>query len=156
VDRPGRGPLSSDPCQWRLLPGIPTLRSRAGGAGPPCGCCSTPTATPGSSPAGEPDPVCELREDRRGAPGVAAGALSPYYGDRKVGEGQIRTQPGLFAIAGEGLTVGRDGGDAVTDDYPGTALWAFTGGTLHRIAVDVSGAPYVDLEREAAAKIARE
>jgi hypothetical protein len=68
VDRPGRGPLSSDLCQWRLLPGIPTLRFAGGGAGPPCGCCSTPTATPGSSPAGEPDPVCELREDREERP----------------------------------------------------------------------------------------
>jgi arylsulfatase A-like enzyme len=89
-------------------------------------------------------------------PGVATGTLSLYHGDRKVGEGQIRTQPGLFSIAGEGLTVGRDGGDPVTDDYPGTAPWAFTGGTLHRVAVDVSGDPYIDLEREAAAMIARE
>jgi hypothetical protein len=89
-------------------------------------------------------------------PGVAVGTLSLHYGERKVGEGQIRTQPGLFSIAGEGLNVGRDGGDPVTDDYSGTAPWAFTGGTLHRIAVDVSGAPYVDLEREAAAMIARE
>jgi hypothetical protein len=89
-------------------------------------------------------------------PGVAGGTLSLYHGDRKVGEGRIRTQPGLFSLAGEGLTVGRDGGDPVTDDYPGTAPWAFTGGTLHRVAVDVSGAPYVDLEREAAAMIARE
>jgi arylsulfatase A-like enzyme len=89
-------------------------------------------------------------------PGVAAGALSLYYGDRKVGEGQIRTQPGLFSVGGEGLTVGRDGGDPVTDDYPGSAPWAFTGGTLHRVAVDVSGDPYIDLEREAAAMIARE
>ena len=30
------------------------------------------------------------------------------------------------------------------------------GGTLHRVAVDVSGQPYLDLEREAAAMMARE
>ncbi len=79
-----------------------------------------------------------------------------FYGDRKVGEGQIRTQPGKFTIAGEGLNAGRDSGEPVTDDYPGTAPWAFTGGTLHRVAVDVSGEPYVDLEREAVAMMSRE
>jgi arylsulfatase len=88
--------------------------------------------------------------------GVAQGTLSLHYGDRLVGEGKIQTQPGKFSIAGEGLNTGRDAGEPVTDDYPGTAPWAFTGGTLHRIAVDVSGAPYIDLEREAAAMLARE
>ena len=39
---------------------------------------------------------------------------------------------------------------------PGRAALAFTGGTIHFGAVDVSGEPYVDLEREAAAMIARE
>ena len=39
---------------------------------------------------------------------------------------------------------------------PGEAPWRFTGGTLHRVAVDVSGTPYVDLEREAAAMLSRE
>jgi arylsulfatase A-like enzyme len=89
-------------------------------------------------------------------PGVAQGTLSLYYGDRKVGEGQIRTQPGMFAIAGEGLTIGRDSGEAVTDDYPGEGSHQFTGGTVRRVGVDVSGDPYLDLEREAAAMIERE
>jgi hypothetical protein len=71
-------------------------------------------------------------------------------------EGRIKTQPGKFSIAGEGLCVGRDGGEAVTDDYPGSLPWAFTGGTIHRVAVDVSGDPYVDLEREAVAMMSRE
>jgi arylsulfatase len=89
-------------------------------------------------------------------PGVAHGTLSLYYGDHRVGEGQIRTQPGQFSIAGEGLYAGRDGAEPVTDDYPGTSPWAFTGGILHRVAVDVSGEPYVDLEREAVAMLSRE
>ncbi|NUV63682.1 arylsulfatase [Streptomyces sp. CAI-85] len=95
-------------------------------------------------------------KDGEVSPGVATGVLSLYHGDRKVGEGRIRTQPGRFTLAGEGLNVGRDGGDAVTSDYPGPAPHAFTGGTLHRVAVDVSGDPYVDLEREAEAMLARE
>ena len=88
--------------------------------------------------------------------GVATGMLSLYYGDRKVAEGRIRTQPGKFSIAGEGLCIGRDSGEPVTDDYPGTRPWRFTDGTIKRVVVNVSGKPYVDLEREAVAMMARE
>ena len=34
--------------------------------------------------------------------------------------------------------------------------YRFTGGTINRVAVDVSGEPYLDLEREAVAMLARE
>ncbi|KPM53572.1 arylsulfatase [Frankia sp. R43] len=95
-------------------------------------------------------------KDGEASPGVATGILSLHHGDRKVGEGRIRTQPGRFTLAGEGLNVGRDGADAVASDYRGQAPFTFTGGTLHRVAVDVSGEPYVDLEREAEAMLARE
>ena len=59
-------------------------------------------------------------------------------------------------LAGEGLCVGRDSGEAVTSDYPGGSPHHFTGGTIKRVAVDVSGDPYIDLEREAVAMLARE
>jgi arylsulfatase A-like enzyme len=95
-------------------------------------------------------------KDGQEAPGVATGILSLYYGDHQVGEGRIKTQAGKFSIAGEGLCVGRDGGEPVTDDYPGSIPWEFTGGTIHRVAVDVSGDLYVDLEREATAMMSRE
>lgn len=95
-------------------------------------------------------------KDGEDPPGVATGILSLYHGDHKVGEGRIKTQPGKFMIAGEGLCVGRDSGEPVTDDYPGEAPWPFTGGTIKRVAVDVSGEPFVDLEREAQAMLARE
>ena len=89
-------------------------------------------------------------------PGVSAGTLTLWHGDTKVGEAQIRTQPGKFMIAGEGLCIGRDGGAPVTDDYPGEQPWAFSGGTIHRVAVDVSGEAYMDLEREAQLMLMRE
>jgi arylsulfatase A-like enzyme len=95
-------------------------------------------------------------KDGEDPPGVATGTLSLYHGDDKVGEAGIKTQPGKFAIGGEGLCVGRDSSEPVTDDYPGTAPYEFTGGTIDRVAVDVSGDPYVDLEREAVAMMARE
>ncbi|MER6251435.1 arylsulfatase [Streptomyces sp. NPDC001584] len=100
--------------------------------------------------------AASFEKDGEVSPGVATGVLSLYHGDRKVGEGRIKTQPGRFTLAGEGLTVGRDSGEAVTDHYPGTAPWAFTGATVHRVAVDVSGEPYIDLEAEAQAMLARE
>ena len=95
-------------------------------------------------------------KDGEDPPGVSTGILSLYHGDTKVGEGRIKTQPGMFSLAGEGLCVGRDSGEPVTDDYPGEHPYPFTGGTINRVAVDVSGDPYVDLEREAQAMLARE
>src|SRR4051812_23973447 len=89
-------------------------------------------------------------------PGVAVGTLSLFHGDVKVGQGQIKTQPGKFSLAGDGLCVGRDSSDPVTHEYPGSSPWRFTGGTIRRVAIDVSGEPYVDLEREAVAMMARE
>jgi hypothetical protein len=90
------------------------------------------------------------------APGVATGILSLYHGDEKVGEGRIKVQPGQFSIVGEGLCVGRDSGAPVTDDYPGTSPYRFTGGTIRQVRVNVSGEPYLNLEREAVAMLMRE
>jgi len=95
-------------------------------------------------------------KDGEDPPGVATGILSLYHGDRKVGEGRIKNQPGDFELAGEGLCVGRDSGDAITEDYPGERPYRFTGGTIKRVVVDVSGEPYVDLARQAEAMLARE
>jgi arylsulfatase len=108
-------------------------------------------------PAGE-DLILSAAFEKEGEdpPGVAVGTLSLYHGDVKVGEGRIKTQPGKFSLAGDGLCIGRDSSDPVTADYPGQAPWRFTGGTIKRVAIDVSGEPYVDLEREAVAMMARE
>ncbi len=100
--------------------------------------------------------AANFEKDGEDAPGVATGILSLYHGPKKVGEGRVRTQPGKFTLGGEGLCVGRDSGESVTDEYPGTAPHHFAGGTINRVAVDVSGEPYIDLEREAAAMLARE
>ena len=97
-----------------------------------------------------------FEKDGEDPPGVATGILSLFYGEKKVGEGRIKTQPGEFAIAGEGLCVGRDGGAPVTDDYPGESPYRFTGGVIKQVRVNVSGAPYLDLEREAMAMLMRE
>ncbi len=95
-------------------------------------------------------------KDGEDPPPVATGILSLYYGDKLVGEGRIKTQPGGYMIAGEGLAIGRDVGDPVTLDYAGQRPYRFTGGTIHRVVIDVTGQPYIDLEREAQAMLMRE
>ncbi|GIL24990.1 arylsulfatase [Actinocatenispora comari] len=94
--------------------------------------------------------------EREGEQMPATGTLTLYVGDRKVGEGRITTQPGNFSLVGEGLNVGRDPAEPVTDDYPGVSPYEFVGGTIHQAVVDVSGEPYVDLEKEAVAIASRE
>jgi arylsulfatase len=94
--------------------------------------------------------------ERDGDSMPTTGVLSLYINDDKVGEGRITTQPGNFSLVGEGLNVGKDPAEPVTDDYPGTRPYGFTGGTIRHAMVDVSGEPFLDLEREAAAMMARE
>ena len=40
-------------------------------------------------------------KDGENPPHVSTGILSLYHGDNKVGEGRIKTQPGMFSLAGE-------------------------------------------------------
>ena len=94
-------------------------------------------------------------KDGEDPPGVATGLLSLFHGDTKVGEGRIKTQPGTFSLPAKACasdaTVARG-----SPRLPRRAPFPFTGGTIRRVAVDVSGEPYIDLEREAAAMLARE
>jgi arylsulfatase len=105
-------------------------------------------------PTGEVVLSAAFVKENEGLP--TTGTLSLFINDEKVGEGQIMTQPGNFSLVGEGLNVGKDPAEPITDDYPGTSPHAFTGGTIKQAIVDVSGEPFVDLEKEAIALMARE
>jgi arylsulfatase len=94
--------------------------------------------------------------DKEGDSMPTTGTLSVFIDDEKVGEGKIMTQPGNFSLVGEGLNVGKDGGEPVTSDYSGSHPYAFTGGTIKEAIVDVSGDQYIDLEMEALAMMKRE
>jgi arylsulfatase A-like enzyme len=94
--------------------------------------------------------------EREGDSMPAEGTLTLYMGGNEVGRGRIKTQPGKFSIAGEGLNIGKDGAEPVTDDYPGQAPWPFSGGTIRRATVDVSGQPFVDLAAEARMALLRD
>ena len=60
----------------------------------------------------------------------------------------VRTHPASFGLSGGGVAVGRNTGQAVSSSYK--APYPFTGGTIAKVVVDISGTPYLDLERELA------
>jgi arylsulfatase A-like enzyme len=76
----------------------------------------------------------------------ATGTLTLYVDDAPVGSGTITTQPGYFCLTGDGICVGRDSASAVTPEYQ--APFPFTGGTIDKVVVDVSGDRYVDHEAQ--------
>ena len=85
-----------------------------------------------------------------------SGTATLFINDQQVAQQDIETQLGAFSVCGEGFMVGRCAGAPVTDDYPGVHPWAFTGGTIKKVVVDVSGEKYVDLEMEAMAAMKRD
>jgi len=72
---------------------------------------------------------------------------------RRSARGRSRHNPEKITIGGERLCIGRVGAAGVTTDYSGKRPWPFTGRTIRRVAIDVSGGAYIDLEREAAATL---
>jgi arylsulfatase len=73
-----------------------------------------------------------------------AGVLKLFVDDELVGEGEIITQPGHFCLVGDGICVGRDSGSAVSRSYAPPNR--FTGGSIDKVVVDVSGESYIDHE----------
>ena len=66
----------------------------------------------------------------------------------------VKAHPGTFGLAGATISVGRNTGSAVSSAFK--APYAFTGGTISQINVDLSGAPYVDVEKELALAFSRD
>jgi arylsulfatase len=82
------------------------------------------------------------------------GKAKLYVNDKVVAEGPMRAQVGKFTLSGDGLCIGRDSGDNVSQDY--TAPGTFKGGTILGVGIDVSEESYLDLETEAAGAFARD
>jgi arylsulfatase len=94
----------------------------------------------------------EFIRDKRGRYAESLGTTKLYVNERVVAQGNMKTQPGKFTLSGDGLCIGRDSGDAVSQEYtsPGT----FKGGMIHFVAVTIEKAQYLDLEKMAAAALA--
>jgi arylsulfatase A-like enzyme len=84
----------------------------------------------------------------------AIGTAMLHVDEATVAKGPWKTQPGHFSLAGEGLTVGRDSGDAVSKEY--LPYFAFTGGRIYKVEVSIGDDLYVDLERDFRAAVARD
>jgi arylsulfatase len=83
----------------------------------------------------------------------ALGTLTLFIDTDEVGRAEIMTQPGHLSLTGDGLSVGRDSASPVADyESP----FRFTGGTIDRVVVDVSGDHFVDHEMEVLAYLARD
>jgi arylsulfatase len=84
----------------------------------------------------------------------SVGKTKLYVNDKIVAEGPMKTQPGKFTLCGDGLCVGRDSADAVSEEYksPGE----FKGGTIKFVGVTVEKTQYLDLEVLAAGAFARD
>jgi len=92
--------------------------------------------------------------EKSGQHGEAIGKAQLYVDDQVVAESALKTQPGHFTLGGDGLCVGYDSEDKVSEEY--TAPYAFTDGTILGVAVDIGDDVYLDLEKEAAAVMARD
>lgn len=109
----------------------------------------SPELTPGKHTFG-----MEFVWEKVGKTHESLGTTTLYVDDKAVANGPMRTQPGKFTLSGDGLCIGRDSGDAVSEEYkaPGT----FTGGKIIGVAVSVEKEQYKNLEALAAAVLARE
>jgi arylsulfatase len=94
----------------------------------------------------------EFVRERAGQYGESHGTTKLYVNEKVVAQGDMKTQPGKFTLSGDGLCIGRDSGDAVSEGYksPGT----FKGGTILFVGVSVEKRQYLDLEKLAAAALA--
>jgi arylsulfatase A-like enzyme len=96
----------------------------------------------------------EFVREKAGQYHESIGKTTLYVNDKAVASGPMRTQPGKFTLSGDGLCIGRDSGDAVSQEYkaPGT----FVSGTILGVGVSVEQTQYLDLETLAAAAFARD
>jgi len=94
-----------------------------------------------------------VREDA-GKYHESLGTTTLYVDESAVDQGPMKAQVGKFTLCGDGLCIGFDSADAVSEDYRNP--FPFTGGEILAVDVDVSAESYVDLEREAAGAFARD
>jgi arylsulfatase len=96
----------------------------------------------------------EFTKESHGEHHEAIGTATLHVDDQAVAKSPLKTQPGHFSLAGEGLTIGRDSGDAVTREY--TPEFPLTGARIRVVEVNLSDDAYVDLERDFMAAVSRD
>jgi arylsulfatase A-like enzyme len=96
----------------------------------------------------------EFIKESVGAHQESLGTMKLYVNDKEVAKGPMRAQVGPFTLVGDGLCVGWDSGDNVSQLYktPGE----FKGGTISFVTVSTGKENYSDLEMQAARAWAKE
>jgi hypothetical protein len=89
----------------------------------------------------------EFTRDKADEHGESLGNAKLYIDDQVAAQGPMKTQPAKFTLSGDGLCVGYDSGDAVSEEYK--APGKFKGGTIFGVGVTVEKTQYSDLEKEA-------
>ena len=89
----------------------------------------------------------EFIREKAGDKGESIGVTKLYIDEKLVAEGPMRTQPAKFTLSGDGLCIGYDSADAVSELYPTPSK--FNNGTIDFVGVTVEGTPYINLEAEA-------
>lgn len=95
-----------------------------------------------------------FEKTERGEHGEWHGPATLHIDEHNVATDTIRTQPGHFALCGEGLCIGYDSGDRVSKAYEGRG--EYSGGEIKKVVFDVADDAYVDVERAIAAGYARD
>jgi arylsulfatase len=108
----------------------------------------------GTLTAGAHTVVAEFVKKNENPPHVANGTLTLKVDGKKVGSGEIRTQPGKFSLSGEGLAVGKDTADPVSKEYP--AEFKPDGLSIDHVTISPKGEHYVNGHLEALGMLARE
>ncbi len=96
----------------------------------------------------------DFKKQSMGENNEVLGRMTLYVDDTEVASDDFRTQSGHYALAGEGLAVGYDSGDTITQEYQNR--FQFSGGAIIKVIYDVAGDAYVNMERELAAALARD
>jgi arylsulfatase len=96
----------------------------------------------------------EFTREKAGPNGESLGTAKLYVNDKVVAQAPMKTQPGKFTLGGDGLCVGYDSGDAVSEQYTSPAR--FHGGTILGVGVTTEKAGYEDLEKEAQRAFSRD
>jgi len=86
----------------------------------------------------------EFTREKAGKYQESLGNTKLYVNEKVVAEGPMKTQPGKFTLCGDGLCVGFDSADAVSEEYSGSN--PFKGGTIKFVGVTHEKAQYLDLE----------
>ncbi|MEJ8826498.1 sulfatase-like hydrolase/transferase [Variovorax humicola] len=89
----------------------------------------------------------EFIREKTGEHGESIGRAKLYVNDTLVAEGPMKTQAGKFTLSGDGLCVGFDSGDAVSQQYKSPGR--FKGGKIDLVGVTVEKTQYLDLQKEA-------